>query len=83
MVVRTQRSRLRREERAAGGFEIGYACLFCGDAIVEASADFCEINVTAPGGYASSPGSDLSLKCDVIVAEDGPMLEYADRAGEH
>ena len=41
------------EQRAAGDFEIGFLCLFCGQLIAEDGPDFAQVDVTVDAGFAS------------------------------
>jgi hypothetical protein len=41
------------EQIADGDFGIAYLCLFCGQSVEQDAPDFCEINVSAPAGYAT------------------------------
>lgn len=41
------------EQRAAGDFEIGFLCLFCGQLIAEDAPDFAQLDVTVDAGFAS------------------------------
>jgi hypothetical protein len=41
------------DERAAGDFDIGYLCIFCGQSVAEGASDFCELNFTVGGGFGT------------------------------
>jgi hypothetical protein len=41
------------EERAAGDFEVGYLCIFCGQTIAEDAPDFCDLNFSVGGGFGT------------------------------
>ena len=63
------------EERAAGDFAIGYGCLFCGEVIAEDGPDFCEINVSARGGYATFTAHAGCLRTAAHDSDHLPDIE--------
>jgi hypothetical protein len=63
------------EQRAAGDFEIGYACLFCGEQIAESGLDFCQITVEARGGYAAFTAHTSCLRRAAYDPDHFPDIE--------
>jgi hypothetical protein len=41
------------EERAAGEFELSFACLFCGREVAEDSPEGCELTAASAAGFAA------------------------------
>jgi hypothetical protein len=71
------------EARAAGDFDIGFLCLFCGDEVLESAPDFCTLNFTTGRGWGTFTCHVGCLRERAHEPENFPDIEGdTDEGGE-